>query len=116
MSSFPAGSNCEVELKTRWSPSAENRFLTRPSSLAGVEGSIDPFIPWTRLPFGMCRGTPWVPSAKHGLQISGPPKAKVPSDGSASARVEENGDDADGLFAGIPTYEVVQPLSLRVAT
>ena len=34
-SSLPSGSNWEVELKTKWLPSAEKRFLTRPSERPG---------------------------------------------------------------------------------
>ena len=56
----------------------------KPAGLAAGWG-IEPAMPWTSSPFGRWIGSPVLPSAKQGEQISGPPKAKVSRPASASS-------------------------------
>jgi hypothetical protein len=72
-----------------------------------------PAIPSTSEPSGRRTGTFVVLSPKHGLQISGPPKAKSESVGSASSKVEAKVPPVKS--EGMPTYSVVQPSGPRVA-
>src|SRR5262249_18466564 len=95
-------------------PSAERRLPMKPAGCA-VGWWIEPAIPCTSSPLGRWSGFPVDPSSKQGEQISGPPKARVPSPEAASAGGEENGAVAKGSFAGIPTYFVVHPSSPLVA-
>src|SRR3954462_6008917 len=105
-------SSFESDPKTRKVPSADRLRPTYPAAIAAVWG-IEPFMPWTSEPSGRRTGIPVEPSAKHGEQISGPPKAKVPRPSSASASVEENRLVEKPPSAGMPTYFVVHPSGPR---